>query len=470
MAVKTLDEAMQEAAERTRLVYIDVDKIEQHPDNPRKDLGDLTELADSIKAKGIMQNLTVVPFKSRTNPKFNGAGRYTVVIGHRRLAAAKMAGLTEVPCVIVDMTEQEQVATMLLENVQRVDLTVYEQAQCFKQLSIDFGMSVDTISEQTGFSGSTVRRRLKLCELDQGTLKKVSGRQISLGDLEKLSEIEDPKEKNKVLAEIGTRNFDQALLSAKNEQARRKKEDGWRRLMEARGAIEIPRADRYSNKFNGAYDWISGEPDDSVLAEKMKPGVQYYWYYDWGNLYIKTLRPGDELAKKDAEKAEQSRREERQNACKEALEEAFIRAYTLRRSFIEGISEREAKAMFPQVARFLANGVVEYGADFDHETFCRLMGVTDQRWEEIESTNEDIYPVVRDEVEANPYWSILAMAYAAYEDRPGANCYNWRGEFVGSGWLKSLYDRLTELGYEMSDEERELLDGSSSMYYREVTS
>ena len=72
-----------------KLVYISVDKLEPHPDNPRKELGDLTELADSIKAKGVMQNLTVVPFKSRTNPKFNGAGRYTVIIGHRRLGAPR---------------------------------------------------------------------------------------------------------------------------------------------------------------------------------------------------------------------------------------------------------------------------------------------------------------------------------------------------------------------------------------------
>ena len=58
-------------------------------------------------------------------------GKYTVVIGHRRLAAAKLAGLTEVPCAVVEMTEQEQIATMLLENMQRSDLTVYEQAQRF---------------------------------------------------------------------------------------------------------------------------------------------------------------------------------------------------------------------------------------------------------------------------------------------------------------------------------------------------
>ena len=97
--------------------YIDNLRIElltPHPDNPRKDLGDLTELAASIKENGVLQNLTVVPHEDG----------YRVIIGHRRLEAAKLAGLTEVPCVIVDMSPKEQVQTMLLENMQRADLTV----------------------------------------------------------------------------------------------------------------------------------------------------------------------------------------------------------------------------------------------------------------------------------------------------------------------------------------------------------
>ena len=77
------------------LQYIEVSKIFPHPDNPRKNLGDIQELSDSIKANGVLQNLTVVPMSN---------GRYTVVIGHRRLAAAKKAGLPKVPCVVTEMT------------------------------------------------------------------------------------------------------------------------------------------------------------------------------------------------------------------------------------------------------------------------------------------------------------------------------------------------------------------------------
>ncbi len=86
--------------------------------------------------------------------------QFTVVIGHRRLAAAKLAGLTEVPCVIAQMTVKEQMQTMLLENMQRAELTVYEQAQGF-QMMLDLGSTVEEVAEKSGFSVATVRRRVK---------------------------------------------------------------------------------------------------------------------------------------------------------------------------------------------------------------------------------------------------------------------------------------------------------------------
>lgn len=107
------------------IINLSVELLEPHPNNPRKELGDLTELSESIKENGIMQNLTVVPFESEAGT------RYRVIIGHRRLAASKAAGLAEVPCAVVDMDEKTQLSTMLLENIQRSDLTAFEQAQGF---------------------------------------------------------------------------------------------------------------------------------------------------------------------------------------------------------------------------------------------------------------------------------------------------------------------------------------------------
>lgn len=134
--------------------YIPVSKLWRHPDNPRKDLGDVTELAESIKVNGVLQNLTVVPLIGEITKKWDGES-YRVIIGHRRLAAAKLAGLEELPCVVVEMSEREQLSTMLTENMQRSDLTVYEQAQGF-QMMLDMG---DTVEDIAGMSAHRTSRK-----------------------------------------------------------------------------------------------------------------------------------------------------------------------------------------------------------------------------------------------------------------------------------------------------------------------
>lgn len=169
------------------VVNMPVECLVPHPQNPRKDLGDLEELTASIKENGIYQNLTVIPVNEAVPGE---EPKYMVVIGHRRLEAAKRAGLKEVPCAIVrDLSETRQLQIMLLENMQRSDLTVYEQAQGFQQL-LDFGMDIEDISQQSGFSKSTIRRRLEIAKLDQNKLKEISStRQLNLKEFDMLAKI-----------------------------------------------------------------------------------------------------------------------------------------------------------------------------------------------------------------------------------------------------------------------------------------
>ena len=191
-----------------QLVMLPVKEIQPHPNNPRKDLGDLSELTESIKKNGIMQNLTVVK---------NEGGGYTVIIGHRRLEAAKAAGVSEVPCAVAELDEGEQLATMLLENMQRQDLTVYEQAEGI-QLLLDMDFSVTDIAQKTGFSESTVRRRTKLLELDRVKFKESQARQVSLKDYEQLFEIEDKGIQNELLDKLGTADFNNDYRIAVSKQ------------------------------------------------------------------------------------------------------------------------------------------------------------------------------------------------------------------------------------------------------------
>lgn len=184
-----------------QIVFIPIEKLHPHPDNPRKDVGDVTELADSIRKNGVMQNLTVVPLTASLGKEF------IVVIGHRRLAASKDAGLTELPCVIVDMDYKTQIATMLLENMQRKDLNIYEEASGM-QMMLDLGDDVNDVAEQTGLSKTTVRRRVNLLRsLGDTGLRSVVGKQIDITDMERIAEIHDPLMREKAIAAAGTADF-----------------------------------------------------------------------------------------------------------------------------------------------------------------------------------------------------------------------------------------------------------------------
>lgn len=201
------------------IVMIRVDQLHPHPANPRKDLGDLTELADSIKAKGVLQNLTVVPYWSSAHKRIM-EGMYTIIIGHRRHAAAQKAGLKELPCVITEMTDEEQIDTMAVENLQRSDLTAYEQAEHF-QLMLDMGRTVQQVSEKTGFSETTIRSRVKMTKLDKAKFKNANAKGGTMSDYLKVASIENEDRRNKVLEAIGTSEFNaqyQAALRAEENE------------------------------------------------------------------------------------------------------------------------------------------------------------------------------------------------------------------------------------------------------------
>lgn len=205
-----------------------VNMIYPHPDNPRKDIGDISELTESIKANGLFQSLTVIKDGKGLEAAHPGedCDGYTVIIGHRRLAAAKAAGLEYVPCNVAEMTEQEQISTMLLENMQRNDLTVYEQAQGF-QMMLDLGEDEQSIADKTGLSKKTVKHRLKLLELDPEKFKKSQEKGATLDDYIELEKIHDKDLKNKALKEIGTSNFQWKVQNAINEEKREVNKAAW---------------------------------------------------------------------------------------------------------------------------------------------------------------------------------------------------------------------------------------------------
>ena len=427
-----------------KLVYIPITELHPHPDNPRKDLGDLSELAESIKVKGVMQNLTVVP---------RAEGGYTVIIGHRRMGASKLAGLTELPCVIVEMSEQEQIGTMLLENMQRSDLTMYEQAQAF-QMMIDFGESIDSIAEKTGFSKTTVRRRIKLAELDGDKLKKASSRQITLEDLDRLSKIEDIDKRNELLDIIGTSNFEWQYKQAITRQEEEKNCELWRAVLLEKGLTEIAYNDvfgndKYRNSARPYATCSSVAPSEFVIDEDMQ-----FFGFNRGTVYFRRERNAEDEEKMAAYQREQEKERER----KDALRDITKRAYELRKEFVESITETAAKKLAPVVIEYNIqkdwSDVDNYGwnSGYNRSNFP-------DRLPEEHGINA-IYQQIKD----TPFRSLLLHTYIRWCDNATCGYLNYNGDWVENKRLNYIYSFLEKLGYEVSDEERSMMSGTHDLF------
>lgn len=187
------------------------DTIDPHPKNVRRDAVPDQELVDSVKSEGILQPLGVVASGTKD--------RWLLIAGHRRLAAAKEAGLDQVPVVVLDRldTEAKQISAMLVENLARRDLTPTEEAEGYHQLVLA-GMDPKQISEATGRSHTTVVSRLKLASMVKPAREAVHNGQMTLTQAAELQKLDDrPDLRKEVLKEVKGHNFDWVLRRAVNQ-------------------------------------------------------------------------------------------------------------------------------------------------------------------------------------------------------------------------------------------------------------
>lgn len=137
---------------------LDIDLLKRGKYQPRTDFGDLQELADSIKAQGVVQPIVVRPI---------GGGKFEILAGERRWRAAQLAGLHKVPCLIrLDLQDPQAAAVSLIENVQRKDLNAMEQAEALSRLVDEFAFDHAEVAEMIGVSRTTVTNRLRLLKLN----------------------------------------------------------------------------------------------------------------------------------------------------------------------------------------------------------------------------------------------------------------------------------------------------------------
>lgn len=201
----------------TRFAELHVAQLAIHPKNVRVDVGNVVDLANSISAQGILQTLTVAPHVDRF-------GYFTIIAGHRRHAAAKLANLDVLPCVIREDldTEPKQLEAMLVENTQRTDLTIMEEARGFQALFEFPGYNAKTVAKSVGRSQKFVKDRAKLTELPQGAIAKLENHQMTLEDALIFAEFGNiPEATAELLSNHGSYNWSYTLQRWRQEVKRR---------------------------------------------------------------------------------------------------------------------------------------------------------------------------------------------------------------------------------------------------------
>ncbi|MBG0790590.1 MAG: ParB/RepB/Spo0J family partition protein [Desulfovibrionaceae bacterium] len=161
-------------ADSAEVRMIDINAIVPNPHQPRREFSEdaLNDLAASIKSRGVLQ-----PVLIRTL----GNNRYELVAGERRLRASKIAGLSEIPTLVREMTDQESLAIALIENLQREDLNAVEEALGYQQLQQQFGLSQEELARQVGKSRSAVANALRLLNLPEPVQADIQKNAISAG-------------------------------------------------------------------------------------------------------------------------------------------------------------------------------------------------------------------------------------------------------------------------------------------------
>lgn len=475
-----------------KITYIPITELYAHPDNPRKDVGDVEELAESIKVKGILQNLTVVKGHARTHEEWSNYNKqydenpseelrdkinskwyedgYTVIIGHRRMAAAKLAGLTELPCVITEMTPQEQVATMLLENMQRSDLTVYEQAKGF-QMMLDFGETVESVAEKSGFSQTTVRRRIKLLDLDEEKFKKSEARNVSLFEYMELDKIKNIELKNKLLDTIGTENFNYELKRAIDQEEK----DEYFNFVET----ELSKfATKIKDTSDGCYiykdNFATWNKVDSIPIPEDAETAEYFYKKDSYSVSLYVKKSEDDIEESERRAAERAEKEEQRQKTVKELESATKRAYELRAEAINCISNTFIIKHLSDIVEFYYKNALDCYDDFDSDAVFEILGINPDN-EEFDDMEDDAFTeYVEKEIsrcaKEKPGVMLLKAIIAHSGDNEQRGYYNrYYGYHSENGDLDKTYEFLCKLGYEMSDEEKALRDGTHELFVKEDT-
>ena len=181
--VKVVEKVVEKIVEKPAEVKVKINQVEPNRDQPRKkfDENALKELADSIRQFGVLQPLIVQEKEDY----------YAIVAGERRWRAAKMAGLSEIPVIIREITDQELVEVSLIENIQRENLNPIEEAAAFKRLLTEFQLKQEEVADRVSKSRTAVTNSMRLLKLDARVQQMIIDGHLTTGHARALLAIED---------------------------------------------------------------------------------------------------------------------------------------------------------------------------------------------------------------------------------------------------------------------------------------
>ena len=446
--------------ENSNIVNIKAERIMAHPNNPRKNLGDLSELVESIRKNGVLQNLTVIPVEGEP-------GEYMTLIGHRRYAAGTQAGVEKFPCQIAEnLTPREQVSIMLEENMQRNDLTIWEQANGF-QMMLDLGETEESIAEKTGFSKTTVRHRLNIAKLNQKVLQekeKDECFQLSLKDLYELEKIPDVKTRDKILKEsTSSNNLAQKARSVAEEIKRKEREKAYIKLCKAEGINPAPEGavnEQYSRKWEKVKEFELDKEVKDKLGCKTQAAKEELFYVVWWRTFTIIKKKGKEKKELSEYELQQKARDKRKRQIKAMQKEMSAE----RADFVKLAIEKKFKPeneKLEAVLERLFGVIVQCGSWMNEQVMLKfltgetsLYGKTDEEKEAYEKQRDGIGLI----------YKMMIYASSGVADKDLAE---WNASYyTGNGKAVMALDEILALfGFSYSKEEfYKLAEGSHDLY------
>lgn len=426
--------------------------IDPHPDNPRKNIGDVTDLAASIKANGLLSPLSVVP---------NGS-RFRVIAGHRRLMACKQAGTGAVPCFVLDLDPLQQLEAMVTENCQREQLTVLEEADAIQGM-LDLGATTASVAHRLGRSSDYVRDRAKAASIDNEVRRtRDDFSQLTIGQLVAIARYDGRPDLQKRLAQAaGTSNFDYTLSRIeRDENDRQWIESVAALLVESDSGINlIPDPEKpYSDpewRYSGCMFPSTGTPEETIekIREQNPAAVSIHME----QVYLWTRRDKTADAEKEARRAaEQAERDARRHALEEYAAASADKRMAWLHANLRGIKrdnlvETTARLGLLQIIDPDPQGYTQALSTWNDkcgvEQFTTISGIEPER-----ALAELRYHL--DE----PDWAVWAVQILAARIEWFIDPTDWTTVNDTSRRIPGYYQILQDLGYTPTDDETSHLD------------